>query len=157
WAAGVKIWDVASRKERLMVQGLSPVAFLRDGTLACLGYEGSLWDVVMGKKLASLRGTGSNLAVAIPPDGKSAGFGASDRNVMLWDIATGQTRAHHARLVPIHSVAFSPDGKFVASGGDDGVIELREMEMMGAPAELRPGGYAGSVAFSSDGKTVIAG
>src|SRR5262249_50872627 len=157
WAAGVKGWDVASRKERFILQGGSPVAFLPDGRLTCLGYEGSVWDVATGKKQADLHGTGSNLSVAIPPDGKSVGFGAFDRNVTLWDITTGQTWAHHARLVPIHSVAFSPDGKFVASGGDDGVIELRDMVGVAAPAELRPGGYVSSVTFSPDGKTVVAG
>jgi WD40 repeat protein/serine/threonine protein kinase/tetratricopeptide (TPR) repeat protein len=160
WAIGAKVWDVASRKERFMLQGGSPVAFLPDGRLACLGhgYEVSVWDVVTGKKQADLRGTGSNLSVAIPPDGKSVGFGAFDRNVTLWDITTGQTRAHHARLVPIHSVAFSPDGKFVASGGDDGVIELRDMVGVGAPAELQPGGIVSSnVTFSPDGTTVVTG
>src|SRR5262245_15376958 len=65
WSKVVKVWDVASRKERFMVQGGSPVAFLPDGTLACLGGSPTLWDVATGRKRGELQGIGSGLAVAV--------------------------------------------------------------------------------------------
>ena len=102
WDAIVKVWDVASRRERFTLRGSNPIAFARDGTLACrdMAKAGTtLWDVATGQeKPGRLPGAIPALTMAFSPAGNTLAFGGPDRNVMLWDLALGQAQRDHGRL-----------------------------------------------------------
>jgi WD40 repeat protein len=166
----VKLWDVASRRERTTLKGFTrgveSLAFSPDGkTLATGGGilddrrpgEVKLWDVSTGAERAAFKGHAEAvLSVAFSPDGKTLASGSFDTTIKLWDVGSGQERAAlrgHTKLVT--SVAFSPDGTTLASGSYDRTIKLWDMATGRVRATLRS--HAAPVlvvVFSPDGKTL---
>jgi WD40 repeat protein len=92
--AQVKLWDVATGKERggwkarswsIEAVAVSP----RGHLLATGGGDGMirLWDVATGRELAVLKGHGDVVeAVAFSPDGKVLASSGKDETVRLWDV-----------------------------------------------------------------------
>ena len=88
----IKLWDVATGKERATLKGhtetVRSLAFSPDGkTLASGGYDNSikLWDLATGKVQATLKGFTEGVnAVAYSPDGKA--LAAASDSVKLWDV-----------------------------------------------------------------------
>jgi WD40 repeat protein len=120
----LKLWDVASRKQQVNLQGhtamVNGVAFTPDGRSLITGsYDRlvKLWDVASLRVRLDMSGhTGEVRCVACSPDGATIATGGHDRVVKLWDTRTGRLRLTlegHGDL--IHAVAFAPDGLNVAS------------------------------------------
>jgi sugar lactone lactonase YvrE len=101
----VRLWDVASRKQRAVLQHARPVvslAFARDGGVlaAAAGNhdkglnwivqapgEVKLWDPRAGNELAVMHSTPAPaLPVAFSADGRTLVTGAADGTVKLWDV-----------------------------------------------------------------------
>jgi sugar lactone lactonase YvrE len=108
----VKLWDVATRKEKTVLKGDDKwkglLAFSPDGkTLASVSDDTErviLWDSSTGKEKLSLKGFSPNVGMtaAFSPDGAlfavgGGRFGSEGLpgagEVKLWDVATGRERA----------------------------------------------------------------
>src|SRR3954470_18755707 len=93
----VKLWDVATGKERVPLKGrrsaVYSLAFSADGkTLATSHFDPGavrLWDVATGKEKLKLDAPGISLAFS--PDGRTLAIGGD--GVQLWDLTTGKKRA----------------------------------------------------------------
>src|SRR5262245_43324776 len=144
---GVKLWDVATAKEKASLKGhagpVFSVAFSPDGTLLASGCgtfasngqagagEVKIWDVATGKEKLTLKGHMAVVwAVAFSPDGKTLASGDVYGNVLLWEVHSGRRtatfqafnpRGKEESINPAYSVAFSPDGKTLAAGTVRGI------------------------------------
>jgi WD40 repeat protein/HEAT repeat protein len=140
----LKVWDVATGKERDALKGLTGriQLFTPDRkTLITTGCNPgdtiTLWDVSAGKELRTLKMDGAvYCCVALTADGRvlasSGTFQTAARNgrlgweghesdLKLWDPATGKELASLKWYgATIGSLAFSADGKVLAAGGGTG-------------------------------------
>jgi WD40 repeat protein/tRNA A-37 threonylcarbamoyl transferase component Bud32 len=165
----IKVWDTSDYHEVQTLRGHSNyiwgLAFHPDQPRLASGSadpgqglrgEAKLWDLVSGKEVLALRGSGS---VAFSPDGRrlaSAGDDAFRGGFKLWDGAPRRERlviglaGHSSR---IHDVVFSPDGRLLASTSLDGSARLWQVSLAEESAVLR--GHKKSVngaTFSPDGR-----
>ena len=127
WDETVRIWDVATGRERAILKGHTGIVFgvavAPDGTWLVSGGGDKtvrIWDAATGRERAILKGhTDRVLAVAVAPDGTWLASGGDDHTVRIWDVATGKERAvlkgHTGNVL---AVAVAPDGSWLASGGD---------------------------------------
>jgi RNA polymerase sigma factor (sigma-70 family) len=164
----IKLWDVATGKERATIQGHTQpvwsVVFSPDGkTLASGSWDGTtkLWDVGTGKERAKLLGPGgwAVSCVAFSPEGKVLASGSEGKTIQLWDVATGKEGATlQGHTGWVRTVAFSPDGKQLASGGHDMTVRLWDVATGKEQAVLK--GHTNAVwtvAFRPDGQTLASG
>lgn len=162
----VRLWDVASGKERLPSESpdgcVNALAFSADGkTLATSSWcenVAHLWDTARGRHLRILRGhTWSMHTVAFRPDGKILATGSGDRSVRLWDPVTGKLLSTQwGHTDPVTALAFSSDGTLLASGSEDGTIRIRDGatgKTLQVWKELAV--VPDSLCFSPNGKTLV--
>jgi WD40 repeat protein/serine/threonine protein kinase len=128
----IKLWEVATGKERATLKGhkgkVNWMQFTPDGKTLVTGDikwpDGGfgedvvkLWDTATGKERATLTG----YAPALAPDGRTlvTRHDQFSRSAQLWDVARGQRRAEltvgwwGSRI--LSSVAFSPDSRVLAT------------------------------------------
>lgn len=172
YSGSVRVWDVATGKERLaldkvgfpvgdLVAGCWAVALSGDGAiLAVSGNSGGvkLWDVATRKELPG-PSPEYCLGVALSRDGRTLAAGSADGTVRLWDVAN---RKELARLKghthpATKGLAFSSDDKTLASANNDGTVRLWDVakrEEKCLPLVHR--GLA-CVTYAADGKTLASG
>jgi WD40 repeat protein len=118
----VRIWDVATGQERLVLRGhdgaVNSVAFAADGRRLLTASEdgtAKLWDAAGGRQLATLSGHDKGVkSASFAPAGDIILTYGEDRTARLWDGIDGRpictlTRRNEA----IRSATFSPDGRHV--------------------------------------------
>jgi WD40 repeat protein len=178
---GVKLWDVATVKERAFLLcdlvRTWAVAFTADGkTMISAGEadknqgEITLWDVAKGKDVRTIQAHKEPVkAAAITPDGKTVASGSVviDRKkpiekqfvageLKLWVAATGKERANlkgHTSMVT--AVVFTPDSNKLISASLDNTI--RSWDVATGKELLPYKGHTGPIrclAISADGKTL---
>jgi WD40 repeat protein len=135
----IKLWEVASGRERLTLRGRvrDDVVFSPDGKLLAAGGASSarLWDVVGTPRAPRRSFPDAALTLAFSPDGRTLAVGLWDFSerpqqgmLRLWDVRTGARRPGLlGRTGAVHAIAFSPDGRTVAAGDDKGTVTFWEM------------------------------
>jgi WD40 repeat protein/tetratricopeptide (TPR) repeat protein/tRNA A-37 threonylcarbamoyl transferase component Bud32 len=136
-ANGLKVWDVATRREVLTLKDTSlidGVAFSPDRRrLAGASFDDTVqvWDAATGNVVHTLRGhTQPVLGVAFSPDSRRlascGGAGISKPGeVKVWDAASGQELLTlHGHTEAVNRVAFSPDGRRLASASNDRTVKV---------------------------------
>lgn len=80
-----------------------------------------------GARVRTLQGhSGSVIAVAFSPGGKTLASGSKDRSIKLWDAQSGKLlRTLTGHTGRVESLAFAPDGKTLATGGGGGDTSVR--------------------------------
>jgi WD40 repeat protein len=171
----LKLYDLATGKERLAFQGLTggifSISFSRAGNVMVSGgYDRTVrvWDVGTGQQQMSLPHSRIVHAVALAPDGKQVAAMCSDA-IRVWDVAPAEKEGvfRHssgglsgdiievARYAGgVSSVAFSADGKTLVSlgSGERKFWDDRGQEI----ASLPPAKIGGTrVALTPDGKTLV--
>src|SRR5262249_25090989 len=164
----VKLWDVATGKERATFQqtAVTCLAFSPDGATLCVGSwihsetTLQLWDVATGRQLTPLRGhvPSTTFSVAFAHDGRTVAAGTKAGTVFLWDVAARQLmRRFHAHEHDVQ-IAFSPDDKTLVSTSRWGNERVKVWDVAAeSPRVILEADHAIRLAFSSDGRTVAAG
>ena len=159
--------------------GVRSVSFSPDGSMIVSGsFDGKikLWDVELGKAIATLEGSEVSLprdrrlltnleggAVSFSPDGDELTFvsGSYDGTLRLWDVETGQIIATFpGHTDEVTSVSFSPDGSMIASSAWDDRVKLWDVatgtNLASLKDELLSRGVT-SVSFAPDGSMIASG
>jgi WD40 repeat protein len=112
-------------------------------------------------KIVDVFHSGTWLAVAFSPDGKTLATGGDDKCIRLWDAATGNaTKAILAHPGAVSRIAYFPDGKKFASAGwlGSGGVCLWDAEKGTLLKTIgNESGGIPALAVSPDGRTVAWG
>jgi len=132
WGGMIKIWEVATQKERITFKAKSEklwsMAFSQDSRLLAAGTLQNtveLWKVITNEKVAAFEGNG----IAFSNDGKLMTTTANDGHVKLWDLSNLKepiaTRENHGF---VYSVVISPKNSMAASICSNCTIRLWDLE-----------------------------
>lgn len=108
----VRIWDVASRKERLKLEGSRAgnwcVAWSIDGRLVAAGGNDHIvrvWERATGQERFRLAGhEGPITALAFNPDGRRLVSGCSDTTILVWDVEAPGSKPHSTKADDLASL-----------------------------------------------------
>jgi WD40 repeat protein len=169
--ATVRVWDLAKRKERRVLDhpaSVRAVACTPPGAARNLCLSGTadgvgrLWnlDDDSTQPLLELKGKhrGAILCCAFSPDGSVCATGGDDRDIHLWNVATGALMyklAGHSGAVT--SLAFTPSAQLVSAGRDN-KLRLWTLGTQAGRLERTILGRSGDVTrlgVSPDGKYVL--
>jgi WD40 repeat protein len=168
WDHSVKLWDIASAKEKRTLGRFGDlvhcVAFSPDGQLlASAGWEAviRLWDVATGRQRAAYQAHADERVhgLTFSPDGRLLASSSMDKAVKLHEVVSGQERAGF-KVAPgfVVGIAFAPDGRTLAAGDSEGGVCFRDLTtnenqcLRGKHTkEIR------AVAFRPDGRMIASG
>lgn len=124
----VRIWDVASGKLVMEVEGNECAVFTPDSKqLVAAGPDKQIhvWEVPTGEELHEF-GKHPNWVngLVLAADGKQLLSSCNDGIMRLWDLASGDERARLDHQGQACAGFFSPDGKRIVSVGGDGTVRL---------------------------------
>lgn len=117
----------------------------------------TIWDMVSGKPLASVRDIAPVRSVAFAPDGRTIATGDFQGMLRIRDGQSGrELAAAKAHEIGINGVAFSPDGRLLASAGLDNMVKLWDATTLQALKSF-PGhtDWVFTVAFFGHGRAFV--
>jgi hypothetical protein len=102
---------------------------------------------------------GPVVALALPPDGKTAACAGGDNTLRLFDLATGtELRTFGGQPGGVAALVTAPDGRTLVSGGRDRTARLWEASTGLERLQLKGhGGWVEALAVSPDGKVLATG
>jgi WD40 repeat protein len=159
----VKLWDLATRRERCTLRLGSAwsqrTLFAPGGhTLATAGWNGKvcLWDAASGVPQTTLEWSKSYVnSLAFTPDGRTL-FGSCGNRIKTWQVAgTGEpTLLDLEHPDTVWSVAVSPDGHTLVSGAARGSFRVYDLTAGLVRFSRKQRGGIRTLAFAPDGRTL---
>jgi WD40 repeat protein len=159
----VKLWDLATRRERFTLRLESTwaqrVLFAPDGrTLVTAGWNGMvcLWDAASAAPQTTLEWSKSYVnSLAFTPDGRTL-FGCCGNRIKTWQVAgTGEpTLLELEHTDTVWSVAVSPDGNTLVSGDAKGSFRVSDVDTGGVRFSRKQRGGIRTLVFAPDGHTL---
>ena len=122
-----QIWAVATGEQITEFAGHTGVvdaSFSPDGeriVTASSDTTARIWDAVMGKQIAVLKGhIGSINSASFSPDGRRIVTASCDNTTRIWDAATSPQIAEFGNepYSSVSSASFSPDGQLIVTASD---------------------------------------
>lgn len=157
--SSIRLWAVASGKQRLQLPDYSPaqcVGFSNDGKLVAAGCKDGcirLWLASDGRNFLFPESQPAGLqSVGFSPDGLKI-FACCKQSLMIWHFPSGRLVRELPAKVAFSSAVLSPDGKFLAiATKEGGAIQIRDFQsgrllqtLAGSTAQI-------CMAFSPDSK-----
>ncbi|MFH0902056.1 MAG: protein kinase [Pseudomonadota bacterium] len=162
--ATVRVWDVDSGKERLVLAGhdsvVSRVMFGAEGQLLSAGFDGTVrqWDTERGTGRVLLDGSMPLQALAVGPTGEQFLTGGVDGNIRLWLPGRQVEKAvFHGHQDRVNSTVLGPVGEVMASGSNDKSVRLWKVASGSHSVLGRHEDIVNAVAFSPDARLVVSG
>jgi WD40 repeat protein len=156
----IKLWDVATGRERLTLRGVLGGAVFTPDSKALIGADGQVCATAARPDRDPIEGKGF-LAVALGPDGKTLVASTQDEKVRVLDIDSGkeQPPVPIAKDTTVRFLALTRDGRTLiaaASTGNDSSLQLWDL-----PDRKRRGtlnGHQGAIAaldLSADDRLLV--
>ena len=160
----VQVWDLSSGESLIRLPARArAAAFSQDGELLALAaFDRSVrvWDLVVEKEIASLKGAGKPITCLVfSRKGRLLVAGSEDGSARLWNLASrGKSSRHEIEDAQITAAAFSPDNRWIALGTDRQGVRLWYLRRDRAYGPL-PGleGEVTALGYSPDGRQLAAG
>lgn len=159
WDGTARLWDLADGRARVIEGHRGPVnaaLFLRDGTLATAGYDGTL-------RLHPVAGAASVVEIGLPLNamvlaGDELIVAGADGTLRFIDARGGVRGELQVAEMPVVALAASPDGSGVAAAGFRGALALVDRKNRTLARKLAgPAFPLWSLAFSPDGGEILTG
>ncbi|MEV4109734.1 WD40 repeat domain-containing protein [Nonomuraea sp. NPDC049695] len=167
-ADGLRLWDVASRREIVHERTLAAARISADGRVVAAEKDKSIvfWDFARrsetGPRITVPDHTDVITAMAISFDGTTVATAGFDNRVRLFDVATRreiQGPSYGAQGGFVNAMAFSPDGRRLAFTASDYSVRLWDVPRRRAVGIglLPEDGSTNTLAFSPDGEILVTG
>lgn len=122
----VRVWDVASGKERIKIEA----------------HGAALKTMLM--------------CMALSPDGKFAVTGSLDSSSKLWELATGKEQLAFPSLPgPVQSLAFSMDGKELVMACQNSTLHRVDVASGKELSKIKAGRFLNGLALVNEDKTAV--
>ncbi|HEY1859302.1 MAG TPA: hypothetical protein VGG61_03055, partial [Gemmataceae bacterium] len=137
----IKLWDVATAKENLVLKDHSDtvygLAFSPDSKLLASGSADravKVWEAATGKRLYTLGdSTDWVYSIAWSPDGKHVAAAGVDKSIRVWEVSVEGGKLVHsvfAHEKPVSRLAYTADSQTLYSIGEDRVLKAWDAAKM---------------------------
>jgi WD40 repeat protein len=162
-----RVWDARSGRPLLLLAGhtsrVCSVVVTPDGQRLVTG-SGSgdgtvkVWDLTIGRELASFRAYAIITSVAITPDGQRVVAGCWDGTTRLWNISSGRELLKLQESIGgVGAVAVAPHGRLI-TGRSDGLATIWDMARGRKLFPLNGHtDFVTSIAVTPDGQRIVTG